>query len=105
MIPTKSGDVENHLANLMDAESGLHFTASCSELRTIPVEPLATRLDAARDGALRNIKGKVVREKDLHLGDHRGREVYVEAPKLGKALLRMHFYIVGQRLYQLMVFG
>jgi serine/threonine protein kinase len=104
-VATKSGDVANHLANLTDAETGLHFSVSCSELRIIPVEPLAVRLNAARDGALRKIEGKAIREKDLHLGDRQGREVYVEAPQLGKGVLRMHLYVVGQRLYQLMAFG
>src|SRR5262249_43977368 len=105
MFQTKSVEIENHLANLTDAESGLHFTISCWETPTIPVKPLARRLDIARDLALWNIQGKVAHEKELHLGDHRGREVYVEAPKLGGALLRMHIYITGQRVYYLMIFG
>jgi hypothetical protein len=105
LVATKLGRVAVHLANFVDAESGLHWNACCAETRKVPVESVAGKFVIDPDGAVRNIQGKVVRERDLHLGPQRGREVYVEAPKLGKAVVRMHYYVVGQRLYQLMVVG
>lgn len=66
---------------------------------------IQTRLDGSRDGALRNINGKLTDEKKITIGDkHPGRDIQADLPN-GKGSLRARIYLVGTRLYQVMVVG
>jgi hypothetical protein len=60
-------------------------------------------LDDGRDAAVRSVKGKLLNEKDVKTGDLAGREFQVDAPGLG--VYRARMFIVGDRLYQLVVAG
>jgi hypothetical protein len=60
----------------------------------------------AGSGALRSVKGKLLAEAELALGRYRGAELDVEEPgeAAGKGhRIRNRYYIVGRRVYQLMV--
>ncbi len=60
----------------------------------------------ARDGAVRNVRGKLVSDKAITLGEHQGREIQFEADNpAGKIVGRARLYLVGNRLYQLLVVG
>jgi hypothetical protein len=59
-------------------------------------------LDDGRDGAVKNIKGKLISESKISINKNPGREVTIEATA-GDAVLRAKFFLVGQRMYQLMV--
>jgi hypothetical protein len=56
-----------------------------------------------RDSTASGKKGKVIFDKELMLGDHMGREVQVETPE--GAVYRVRMYLVGDRLYQVLVQG
>jgi hypothetical protein len=61
-------------------------------------------LDGARDGAVANVKGKLLSDKDIKLGTAPGREVEIDVQ--GKARIRTRIYLVnGSRMYQVMVVG
>ena len=60
-------------------------------------------LDSSRDGCVANLDGKLVSEKKIKLGEHPGRDIQVEVD--GKHIFRARVYLVGQRLYQVVVFG
>jgi hypothetical protein len=63
------------------------------------------RLDGARDGMLRNINAQLTSETPLLLaGKYPGREINADLPEQ-QGILRSRIYIVGQRLYQVMVVG
>jgi hypothetical protein len=63
------------------------------------------RLNGARDGALRNVQGVLVREGRIRLhGREPGREIEANLPNQ-RGVLRARFYIVGRRMYQVMVVG
>ncbi|MSQ94007.1 MAG: hypothetical protein EXR98_05560 [Gemmataceae bacterium] len=68
---------------------------------------LEKRLDHARDGAVSSSGGKLQSERiaDLRDGDnlHRGRDLIIE--KNGGIIARMRIFLVGRRLYQVMVLG
>jgi hypothetical protein len=63
-------------------------------------------LDGARDGAVSNVNGKLMKETKLTLGDAKypGREILVQGPD-GKFWARQRMYLVGNRLYQTIVVG
>jgi hypothetical protein len=65
---------------------------------------LQRRFDGAREGALRNINGGLLKENRIRLhGREPGREIEANVP--GKGILRARFYVVGQRMYQVLVVG
>lgn len=59
-------------------------------------------LDGARDGAVANAQGKLLRELIISLDGHEGRELHIETAG-GKATIKARIFIVGRRLYQEMV--
>jgi hypothetical protein len=61
-------------------------------------------LDGARDGAVRNVKGKLLSTKKITLlKKHPGRDFTFEVAKIGQARARV--YLADGRLYQTAVFG
>jgi hypothetical protein len=62
------------------------------------------RLDQACDGAAESLRGEVHKEKPIKLdGRHPGREFVIR--KGGAVIAKMRIYLVGHRLYQVMVLG
>jgi len=70
------------------------------EIKKVPVDRV---LDSSRDGCVANLAGKLVSDKKIKLGDHPGRDIQVEID--GKHIFRARVYLVGPRLYQVVVFG
>jgi hypothetical protein len=58
-------------------------------------------LDGARDGAVRNVGGRLIDETPLDFHGHPAREIRVEAPK--KTSIRSRLILIENRLYQLVV--
>jgi hypothetical protein len=50
------------------------------------------------------LNGKLVSEKDIMLGEHPGCEIFIDLAG-GKRLFRARVYLVGQWLYQVVIFG
>jgi hypothetical protein len=61
------------------------------------------RLEHARKGAVNHAKGKLRSDKPLEMNGHPGREIVIE--KDGNVIAKMRLYLVGRRLYQVMVLG
>ena len=61
-------------------------------------------LDDSREAALENLGGKLVSEKPIKLVRHNGREILIEVAKQDR-LFRVRVYLVGNRLYQTVLFG
>lgn len=61
--------------------------------------------DGARDGMIKNVKGTLVAEKDIKLGDYPGRELRVSAKTDAGAPLiyRVRYYRVNQRIYCVLI--
>ena len=53
---------------------------------------------------MENLKGKLLSEKNIKLGDTPGRETQIEVAG-GKKLFRARVYLADQRMYQVVVFG
>jgi hypothetical protein len=64
------------------------------------------RLDGARDGAIQNVGGKQRSSDRITLdGKYPGREFSADLTKPANAQLRARIYLVGTRLYQVLVVG
>lgn len=55
-------------------------------------------LDGARDGAVSNVNGELLEEKELTLGGYPGRELKVRVEEEG-IVVRARIYLVNERLY------
>ncbi len=68
-----------------------------------------TLLDGAVNGAMGNVKGKVESQQDISLGIHVGREIEFSFPPSAKMPSggngKARFFMVGSRLYQLVMVG
>ena len=66
---------------------------------------LSRALDSARDGMISNVHGKFLGESKIRLdGKHPGREVRAELP-IKDGLIKGRLYVVGSRIYMVMVTG
>jgi hypothetical protein len=79
---------------------GVNYADYPAKIKKVSIKQV---FDSSRTGAVANLKGKLSSEKDIKLGDHPGREIQIEVA--GKRLFRVRVYLVGQRLYQVVVFG
>ncbi len=80
---------------------GAHFNDFPEAVKSVSLEQF---YDSSRDVAAANMRGKVIGEEDVKLGDHPGREVRIEVNG-GKHLFRSRVFLVGTRLHQIVVFG
>jgi hypothetical protein len=68
-------------------------------------EKLQERLDRARDLAVQNAKGKLLKETRIQLAKKQpGREILIELPA-GQGVARQRFYLADGRMYQIMIVG
>jgi hypothetical protein len=68
-------------------------------------DKIQTRLDGAKNGAIKNINGTEKTSSKITLaGKHPGRAFTAELPG-GKGFVKARVFLAGQRLYQVMVLG
>ncbi len=60
-----------------------------------------TILDGAMNGAVNNIKGKLINQKSFEFHDLPARDIQMEIPK--QAFVDLRFILAGERFYQLML--
>lgn len=84
-----------------EADYGANYSDFPAGIKTVP---LKTILDSSRDGAIENLKGKLIGEKDIALGAVTGRDIKIDVGD-GKRVFRARVFLVDQRLYQVVVFG
>jgi len=64
----------------------------------------ATMLAGARDGAVSNVNGQLVSDAEITLNGYPGREFSASVTQNGQEIvLRQRVYMVGNRLYQVVV--
>jgi hypothetical protein len=72
---------------------------------SVALTPLEQQLDGARDGAMRKSDSKLTSEQKIALaGKYPGRHVEADIPATNRKM-KMRFFIVGTRLYLVLVFG
>jgi hypothetical protein len=97
-VKTAAGDMELHqyMVELRRRAYGVIY----SDLPPLFLQqPDAARLllDAGRDGAVSQVKGRLVSEDIIHIGLNPGRELNVE---FAKGTIRTRIYLINTRLYQ-----
>lgn len=104
-VKGKSGPQEMIQVSLHDAGQGMHYAVAYAEFLGRTFSDIEKALDAGRDGALANVKGTALSEEKLHFGKHVGRDMTIGVASAPKIRIRVHFFVIGQRMYQLLVGG
>jgi hypothetical protein len=105
-FPTDAGPVE---ATLYMLESDGGDVAYLMGFNDFPADLVAqsdpnTMLDGARDGAVKNVGGKLLEEKKITINGYPGREIKVSAQgENGENIVYARVYLVKNRLYQALV--
>ncbi len=101
-IPSQYGILDMNMLTYTDGNS--NFTASYTDypLSSIVSVNIDSFLNGARDGALKNTNGKLISEKVIQYKNHPGREIKFSLLD-GKAMIRAKYYLVRNRLYQILV--
>jgi hypothetical protein len=99
--PTEVGTLEANLW-MVSLPGNVAYAVSVMDYpNPIPKAQVEGKLDAARDGMVAKVKGKLASETKITLaGGFAGREARIQ---LGEMTLVVRNYLVNRRLYQLMV--
>ena len=87
---------------MLDNKDGFVYSASYVDypLGVFQEKSVAQILDDARDGAVRNVRGKLLSESSISIKKHPGREIMVESAT-GKAIVKAKIFLINHRLYNL----
>ncbi len=99
---TASGSIDAHMF-LVD-HGDVAYMVAYSDYPDTMLEERTPKLilDGARDGAVAHAKGKLLSESIVSINEHQGREVHIERVG-GKVTITARIFLVGRRLYQVMV--
>lgn len=99
---TASGSIDAHM--FVVDHGDVAYMVAYSDYPNTMIQERTPKLilDGARDGAVANAKGRLLNESSVSMNGHPGREVHVE-PVGGKVTITARIFLVGRRLYQVMV--
>ena len=102
-IDSSAGPVSQYLFSVQKAGNELYVCAY-NDFPDYIVDDYQVAFDAGRDGILRGTEGQIVDEQDLDIDGHPGRALTITRTIEGvEARQQVHFYLVENRLYQLLV--
>jgi WD40 repeat protein len=103
VAPTPAGPITVHM--FMDENKAANYSFTVGYNDIPPFAPRGnddTMLDGVRTGALASFPGaRLVGEQRIKLGSHPGRDLTIDLA--AKGMVRQRIYLVGNRLYQLLV--
>ncbi|MFO0868554.1 MAG: hypothetical protein U0935_06355 [Pirellulales bacterium] len=96
-VDTVVGPIEIVL-HILEVDGAAYLVNSTTIPPNAPEATIEERLNGARDGAVKNSKGKLLEEKKIKLGVNQGRELLIEQPD--GLYVRARVFMVGRRLVQ-----
>jgi len=100
-IETDVGQIE--MVTFMATEGDFASMVAYSDY---PIAEIQSRhvdamLDSAREGALRNLNGRLIRQRRISIDGHPGRSIFFRGKSQGFTIYgRFDYYVVSARLYQ-----
>ena len=97
-VPTTIGTIKTEF--FMVEQKDMAYSVNYADYPAEVVAASDTRamLDGARMGAMANVNGELLSEKEISLGGHPGREIEIEIAD-EDIIIRARFYLVENRLY------
>jgi len=112
--PTEQTQTQNTEAGAIDVHSfvfeqgGVAYLVGYNDIPAVVIEsaPSAAILDGACSGQIDQVKGTLLNKEEITLGAYPGRDMEIQIEDSdGISSLRSRTYLVGDRLYQVMVIG
>jgi hypothetical protein len=97
MVSTPAGPI-NVVMYTYEVPTGAYVVSATPIPRNAPAASAQQRLDGARDGAVKNVNGKLLEEKQIKVDNYPGRELLVKGPQ--GVFIRERVFMVGDRLIQ-----
>ena len=103
MLPTPAGPIKLHLFIVERKRENTAFLLGYNDYPpdAIALDP-EDQFDAVQQGAVANVKGRVLNSRKISLGPIPGREAELEMPGAGIMIVR--YYLSGNRFYQVGMF-
>jgi hypothetical protein len=98
-VGSQAGPITDNLFELQTKDWSMAVRYADFDAPEQQAVDLAVVLQAGRDSTVKALKGKVVSDKSVRLGEWSGKEVIVDVPNRGNSHLR--WYIVNRRMYTL----
>jgi hypothetical protein len=104
-VDTDVGKIDIHMYTL--EKSGRAYVVGYSDYPQEMINQTDPQklLDGGRDGAMKNVSGKLIKEKKITLKENPGRELVLDGTSASgqEATIMARLFLVGNRLYQVMV--
>ncbi|MGO8666736.1 MAG: hypothetical protein ACLQUW_01080 [Desulfobaccales bacterium] len=105
-LETQGDQIDLHIFSGQLGDTGYFVSYWDYPPGLVQPDKLQKMLDASRDGSVANVGGKLVREEKITLMGNPGRDLVIDTGSSagpGARLLRGRLFIVGNRMYQIMV--
>ena len=103
-MDTDAGPIEVHMFVAEQGQKAWLVGYSDYPEALVEASDPATMLAGARDGAVSNVNGQLVSDAEITLNGYPGREFSASVTQNGQEIvLRQRVYMVGNRLYQVVV--
>jgi len=101
-LNTKAGAIDMHLF-ILEQKNVAYFVSHIDYQEELLQQRNDDEiLDGARNGAVKNVQGKLLSEVPISLDNYPGREIRIETSD-GKHTIQTRIYLVKNRLYQVMI--
>ncbi len=97
-VTTAIGTIETQFFVVTQKDMAYSVNLADYPPEVIAAEDIQQMLDGARDGAVSNVNGELLEEKELVLNGHPGREFKVKVED-EDIVVRARIYLVNERLY------
>jgi hypothetical protein len=98
-VTTPAGTIDV-LAYMVEVPSGAYVVSATRFRGTLRCLSTQQRLDGARDGAVKNVHGTLISEKQIKLDNNPGRELLIKAPGV---FMHQRVFLINNRLVQAVV--
>ncbi|GIV97331.1 MAG: hypothetical protein KatS3mg057_1988 [Herpetosiphonaceae bacterium] len=107
-VSTAVGPIDLHMFTLDLGTSAYMVSFSDYPAEVITAAGPDAVLDGAAGGAISNVNGTVLNEREISISGYPGREIEVQIPKTAEndeGTAKARIYLVDARLYQVLVLG
>jgi hypothetical protein len=101
-VPSPAGQLAAHVYQVSSPDGRMEYDVVYSDYPSGIILQPDGALNGARDGAVKQVGGRLLSEQKLMLGEFPGKEIRIEVAT-NRIAARQRFYLVKLRLYQLVL--
>jgi hypothetical protein len=104
-VPTQNGPADIHPLTFETKDPAAEYWVVYIDYPELTVRQKGANqlLKEARDGSVNNVRGRLLRERDILVGTHPGKEIEYEGTAPGGEIYKSRICLVRERLYVVLV--